>query len=117
MRKLIGHETLQQLRLNNIENKLLEHDQKFDKLFITLEQNELPQKGLFFDRQVFDAYQFVTGLLKILNLLDLPKLYPDPYLCKVLKHRYLSEKLPLHFLILPFTLLKYLILNPLSLYL
>ncbi|MGB4206183.1 MAG: hypothetical protein WBJ84_11285 [Bacteroidales bacterium] len=62
MRKLIGQETLQQLRLSNIENRLLEHDQKFDKLFTALEQNELPQKGLFFDGQVFDANVFVINM-------------------------------------------------------
>lgn len=33
MRKLIGQETVQQLRLTNIEDKLVEHSQKFDQLF------------------------------------------------------------------------------------
>ena len=32
LRKLVGQETLQHLRLSSIENKLIEHDQKFNKL-------------------------------------------------------------------------------------
>jgi hypothetical protein len=64
MRKLVGQATLQQLRLYDIENKLLEHDQKFEKLFIALENNDLPQKGILFDGQIFDAYSFIAKLIK-----------------------------------------------------
>ncbi len=64
IRKLIGQETLQQIRLNNIENKLIEHDQKFDKLFEALEQNELPERGIFFDGQVFDAYVLASKIVR-----------------------------------------------------
>jgi len=64
MRKLIGQHTIGQLRLNNIENKLIEHDQKFNQLFTALEQSNLPQKGIFYDGQVFDAYHFVAELIR-----------------------------------------------------
>ena len=64
MRKMIGHETIQHLRIANIENKLIEHDQKFKQIFTAIEQNELPQKGIFFDGQVFDAYIFVADLIR-----------------------------------------------------
>ncbi|MBS1760792.1 MAG: ORF6N domain-containing protein [Bacteroidetes bacterium] len=64
MRRIIGQENIQQLRLFNIENKLIEHDQKFNQIFAALEQNELPQKGIFFDGQVFDAYTFVADLIR-----------------------------------------------------
>ena len=64
LRKLVGQETLQHLRLSSIENKLIEHDQKFNKLFTALENNELPQRGVYFDGQVFDAYQFVSDVIK-----------------------------------------------------
>lgn len=64
LRKLVGQETLQQIRLSSIENKLIEHDQKFNKLFSALENNELPQRGVYFDGQVFDAYQFVNDVIK-----------------------------------------------------
>ena len=64
LRKLVGQETLQHLRLSSIENKLIEHDQKFNKLFSALENSELPQRGVYFDGQVYDAYQFVSDVIK-----------------------------------------------------
>lgn len=64
MRKLIGQETVQKLRLSNIENKLIEHDQKFNRIFKALEENELPQKGIFYHGQVYDAYAFVSEIIK-----------------------------------------------------
>lgn len=64
LRKLVGQETLQHLRLSSIENKLIEHDQKFNKLFLALENNELPHRGVYFDGQVYDAYQFVSDVIK-----------------------------------------------------
>lgn len=64
MRRLVGQETIQHLRLSTIENKLIEHDQKFNKLFTALENNELPQRGLYFDGQVYDAYHFVSQVIK-----------------------------------------------------
>lgn len=41
MRRIIGEETIQHLRFSNIENKLIEHDQKFSQIFSALEQGEL----------------------------------------------------------------------------
>jgi len=64
MRRIIGQEAIQHLRFSNIENKLIEHDQKFSQIFSALEQSELPQKGVFFDGQVFDAYNFVADLIR-----------------------------------------------------
>ncbi|WP_206367018.1 ORF6N domain-containing protein [Sphingobacterium sp. SGG-5] len=36
LRRLVGQETIQHLRLSSIENKLIEHDQKFNKLFFAI---------------------------------------------------------------------------------
>ncbi len=48
-------------RVNNIEKKLLEHDQKFDMLI----QTNLPKtEGIYFDGQIFDAYTFINDLIK-----------------------------------------------------
>ena len=48
-------------RVDRIENKLLEHDQKFDLLINT----HLPSKqGIFYDGQIFDAYLFVADIIK-----------------------------------------------------
>ena len=59
-------------RLDNIETKQIEHkiesDMKFNKLFDALESNSLQQKqGIFFDRQLFDAYVFISKLIKKAN--------------------------------------------------
>jgi len=48
-------------RVGRIENKLLEHDQKFDLLIKT---NLIPNEGIFFEGQIFDAYKFVSDLIK-----------------------------------------------------
>lgn len=48
-------------RVDRIENKLLEHDQKFDMLIKT---NLLPNEGIFYDGQIFDAYLFITDIIK-----------------------------------------------------
>jgi hypothetical protein len=47
-------------RVEKIEQKLVEHDQKFDMLITNLP----PNQGIFFDGQIFDAYTFVSDLVK-----------------------------------------------------
>lgn len=52
-------------RMDRIEYKLLENDQKFDEVFAKLEEKSLKQEqGLFFDGQIFDAYEFICKLIK-----------------------------------------------------
>lgn len=65
MRKFIlGNATLFQ-RIDRIELKLLEADGKFEQLFRALEKDKIrPDKGIFFDGQVFDAYTFVAELIR-----------------------------------------------------
>jgi hypothetical protein len=48
-------------RLDKIENKLLEHDQKFELLINT---HIPPKEGIFYDGQIFDAYLFVSDIIK-----------------------------------------------------
>ena len=59
MRKLIAnHQGLLQ-RMEGIERKQLETDQKFEQVFKALEsRNVIPTQGVFFDGQVFDAKEF-----------------------------------------------------------
>jgi hypothetical protein len=65
MRKFIQSNAQVFQRLDRVEVKLLENDQKFDKLFNALESNELkPKQGIFFDGQIFDAYNFVSDLFR-----------------------------------------------------
>jgi len=51
-------------RLDKIERKLFEHNQKFDLLIRT---NLPPHEGIFYDGQVFDAHIFVSDLIKSAN--------------------------------------------------
>jgi hypothetical protein len=48
-------------RFDRMERKLWEQDQKFDLLIKT---NLLPNEGIFFDGQIFDAYLFASNLIK-----------------------------------------------------
>lgn len=52
-------------RLETIEYKLLESDQKFEDIYSKLEEKSLkPQQGIFFDGQVYDAYELICTLIK-----------------------------------------------------
>jgi hypothetical protein len=52
-------------RLNKLENKQVENNQKFEELFKALESKELkPDKGIFFDGQIFDAYTFIADIVR-----------------------------------------------------
>lgn len=50
-----------QNRIENIEKKIFEHDQKIE---ILLHTNLPPNQGIFYDGQIFDAYSFVSKLIK-----------------------------------------------------
>jgi hypothetical protein len=56
---LKGH--VYNLRFEKIEKKLFEHEQKFDLIIKT---GLKPTEGIFFDGQIFDAWQFAAGLIK-----------------------------------------------------
>lgn len=52
-------------RLEHIEYKLLENDHKFDQVFAKLEEKALePKQGIFFDGEVYDAYELICNLIK-----------------------------------------------------
>jgi len=65
MRKfLINNASIFQ-RLDSIETKLLKHDENFNKIFNALEDKTIqPKQGIFYDGQIFDAYEFVAKLIK-----------------------------------------------------
>ena len=65
MRKLVGNNALVFQRLDKLERANLETDVKFEQIFKALENNDVkPDKGIFFDGQVFDAYKFVADLIR-----------------------------------------------------
>ncbi len=48
-------------RLSTIEEKLYDHDKKIEFL---IERGTLPEQGIFFDGQIFDAYKFTSELIR-----------------------------------------------------
>ncbi|WP_395763140.1 ORF6N domain-containing protein [Elizabethkingia anophelis] len=52
-------------RLDKIELKQLEADQKFGEIFKALESDKIhSEKGVFYDGQIFDAYTFVADIIR-----------------------------------------------------
>ena len=55
---------LDTLEINQIQNRL-ESETKFDKIFNAIEEKGTPQKQhIFYDGQIFDAYLFVSDIIK-----------------------------------------------------
>lgn len=56
-------------RLGAVERRQIEHkadaDHKFEQIFNAIEERSIkPKQGIFFDGQIFDAYQFVSDLIR-----------------------------------------------------
>ena len=52
-------------KINMLETKQIETDKKLDKVFKALEsKNTIPKQGIFFDGQIFDAYKFVSDIIR-----------------------------------------------------
>ena len=52
-------------RLDNLEYKLIATDEKVALLYDKIEEGKLePRQGIFFDGQIYDAYEFICGLIK-----------------------------------------------------
>ncbi|WP_300669482.1 ORF6N domain-containing protein [Soonwooa sp.] len=65
MRKMLISNASLFHRLDNIELKQLEADQKFEEIFKALESDKLhSEKGIFYNGQVFDAYAFVSDIIR-----------------------------------------------------
>jgi len=65
MRKVIANNAGILQRLESIEQKQITTDTKLDKVFEALEAGEVkPKQGIFYDGQIFDAYIFVSDLIK-----------------------------------------------------
>jgi len=65
MRKFIANNAAVFQRLEKVEFRQIETDQKFEQIFKALEDKSLkPRKGIFYNGQIFDAYTFVTDLIR-----------------------------------------------------
>jgi len=65
MRKfLVQNATIFQ-KFQQFDQKILEYDKNFEEIFQAIRQKQLsPNKGIFFDGQIFDAYIFVSDIIK-----------------------------------------------------
>lgn len=55
-------------RIDRTEQKLLEHDDKFEKIFDIIQSRDIkPEKGIFFDGQIFDAHKFFSDIIRTAN--------------------------------------------------
>ena len=69
MRKfLLANATIFQ-KFNYIEQKLIQHDKNFEKVFKAIESKDIkPKQGVFYDGQIFDAYIFISDLIKLAKI-------------------------------------------------
>lgn len=51
-------------RMNRVENSVDELNKKVDTIALQIKSGDLPNQGIFFDGQVFDAYNFVSDLIR-----------------------------------------------------
>ena len=65
MKNFLQNNSLMLERFERIEHRLTIHDEKIDKLFKAIEDKNIkPTQGIFFDGQIFDAYELINMLIK-----------------------------------------------------
>ena len=65
MRRMLASNASLFHRLDKIELKQLEADQRFEEIFKALESDKLhSEKGIFYNGQIFDAYAFVCDIIR-----------------------------------------------------
>ncbi len=64
LRKIINENSGLIKRMELIEKKQLQNDLKFDEIFNALEGNTIPTQGVFFNGQIFDAYQLASKIIR-----------------------------------------------------
>ncbi len=65
MRQILIENSLINHRLEKIERKQLDTDQKFEQVFKALESKDsIPTQGVFFEGQIFDAYELASKIIR-----------------------------------------------------
>ena len=65
MRKYISENNFIDQRLNKLERTQINSEIKFEEIFKALEKKEIqPEKGIFFEGEIFDAYIFISNLIR-----------------------------------------------------
>lgn len=63
MRTFLSENSTLFQRLEKVEYKQIEHDNNFAKIFKSIENKQITQ-GIFYNGQIFDAYEFISKLIK-----------------------------------------------------
>jgi hypothetical protein len=65
MRRYLASNSLMHERFERIEHRLSTYDDNFHKIFEAMESKDIkPKEGIFYDGEIFDAYLFVSDLIK-----------------------------------------------------
>ncbi len=65
MRKFMLNNASVFQRLNQVEHNQLKSNERIDKIFRALEKtNSIPNQGVFFDGQIFDAYELISKIIR-----------------------------------------------------
>ena len=65
MRKIIFDNNLIHFRIDKIERKQLESEEKFYLIFKALEnKNEIIEQGIYFEGQIFDSYSITSKIIR-----------------------------------------------------
>jgi len=64
MRRIINTNRDVFAKIVSIDNKLLEHDRKFDEVFDLLQQPEIIKQNVFYKGQLYDAFTLVMKLIE-----------------------------------------------------
>jgi len=89
MRKFLLQNASVFQRLDQLELKQVQSEEKIERIFKALESGQPePDKGIFFDGQIFDAYTFVSSLIKKAHQeIILIENYPDDSVLTFLSKR------------------------------
>ena len=63
LRRSMNTGNLMLQRMENLEKRMVKYDLKFDEINRFMTHHELPQHGIFFENQIFDAYAFFSDLV------------------------------------------------------
>ncbi len=64
MRKFINENKDIFRKINNIEIKMLEYDENFEKIFNALDPKKIEKQKIFFNGEIYDAYSLIIELIK-----------------------------------------------------
>lgn len=85
-------------RIEIVEKKQIEADGHFNKIFSALEKaDKIPAQGVFFDGQIFDAYKFISDIIKkAKNTITLIDNYIDESTLELLSKRNKNVKITIY---------------------